>query len=47
MWQYGTGVAGAGVGQLSYPDGVDLLLPGGVIPLHVDFDAPTVHMGRP
>ena len=47
VWQYGTGVAGAGVGQLSYPDGVDLLLPGGVIPLHVDFDAPTVHMGRP
>ncbi len=47
VWQYGTGVAGAGAGQLSYPDGVDLLLPGGVIPLHVDFDAPTVHMGRP
>ena len=47
VWQYGTGVAGAGVGQLSYPDGIDLLLPGGVDPLHVDFDAPTVHMGMP
>ncbi len=47
VWQYGTGVAGTGIGQLSYPDGIDLLLPGGVIPLHVDFDAPTVHMGRP
>ena len=47
VWQYGTGTAGTGVGQLSYPDGIDLLLPGGVIPLHVDFDAPTVHMGRP
>ena len=47
VWQYGTGSAGTGVGQLSYPDGIDLLLPGGVIPLHVDFDAPTVHMGMP
>jgi hypothetical protein len=47
VWQYGTGTAGTGVGQLSYPDGIDLLLPGGVIPLHVDFDAPIVHMGRP
>ena len=47
VWQYGTGVAGTGIGQLSFPDGIDLLLPGGVIPLHVDFDAPTVHMGRP
>ena len=32
VWQYGTGTAGAGVGQLSYPDGLDLLLPGGVDP---------------
>jgi hypothetical protein len=47
VWQYGTGTAGWGVGHLSFPDGIDLLLPGGVIPLHVDFDAPTVHMGRP
>ena len=46
VWQYGTGVAGTGVGQLAYPDGIDLLLPGGVIPLHVDFDAPTVHHGK-
>ncbi len=47
VWQYGTGTAGSAVGQLAYPDGIDLLLPGGVIPLHVDFDAPTVHMGTP
>jgi outer membrane protein assembly factor BamB len=47
VWQYGTGAAGSGLGQLAYPDGLDLLLPGGVIPLHVDFEAPTVHMGRP
>ncbi len=47
VWQYGTGRAGTGVGQLAYPDGIDLLLPGGVIPLHVDFDRPTVHMGTP
>jgi len=47
VWQYGTGTAGASVGQLAYPDGLDLLLPGNVIPLHVDFDSPTVHKGAP
>ena len=47
VWQYGTGTAGASVGQLAYPDGLDLLLPGNVIPLHVDFDSPTVHKGVP
>jgi hypothetical protein len=47
VWQYGTGTAGASIGQLAYPDGLDLLLPGNVIPLHVDFGAPTVHKGVP
>lgn len=47
VWQYGTGVSGSGPGQLSFPDGFDLLLPGNVIPLHVDFASPTVHLGHP
>ncbi len=47
VWQYGTGTSGSSLGQLAYPDGIDLLLPGGVIPLHVDFDTPTVQMGTP
>jgi len=48
VWQYGvTGVAGTGRGSLNTPDGLDLLLPGGVIPLHVDFASTTVHAGRP
>ena len=47
VWQYGTGVSGSGPGQLSYPDGFDLLLPGGVVALHVDFPNPTVQLGRP
>jgi outer membrane protein assembly factor BamB len=48
VWQYGvTGRAGSGTGLLSFPDGLDLLLPGNVVPLHVDFASPTVHLGRP
>ena len=48
VFQYGhTGVAGTGPGYLNTPDGLDLLLPGGVIPLHVDFASPKVHPGRP
>ena len=48
IWQYGvTGHAGTGPGYLSYPDGLDLLLPGNVVALHVDFAEPTVHLGRP
>jgi outer membrane protein assembly factor BamB len=48
VWQYGvTGRAGNGAGYLSYPDGLDLLLPGNVVPLHVDFAEPTVHLGHP
>ena len=47
VWQYGTGVAGSGRGQLSFPDGLDLLLPGNVIPLHIDFPTAATHPGLP
>ncbi len=47
VWQYGTGVEGVARGQLSFPDGLDLKLPGGVLPLHVDFSAAAIHRGRP
>ena len=48
VWQYGvTNVPGRSDGHLSIPDGLDLLLPGGVIPLHVDFRSPQIHYGRP
>ena len=48
VWQYGvTGVAGSGTGSLDTPDGFDLLLPGGVIPLHLDFRSAAVRPGRP
>jgi N-acetylneuraminic acid mutarotase len=48
VFQYGhTGVAGTGPGYLNTPDGLDLLLPGGITPLHVDFPSTTVHPGRP
>jgi hypothetical protein len=47
VWQYGTGVSGSGPGELSYPDGLDLLLPGHVVPLHVDFPSRRVQVGRP
>jgi hypothetical protein len=47
VWQYGTGTAGGGPGQLSFPDGMDLMLPGNVLPLHVDFASPVVQAGRP
>jgi outer membrane protein assembly factor BamB len=48
VWQYGrTDRAGNGPHLLSYPDGLDLLLPGGVIPLHVDFPSIRVVVGRP
>ena len=47
VWQYGTGTPGAAPGQLSFPDGMDLMLPGNVLPLHVDFPSATVHPGLP
>lgn len=48
VWQYGvTGTPGARPGYLSKPDGFDLLLPGGVTPMHVDFPSSKVHPGRP
>jgi outer membrane protein assembly factor BamB len=47
VWQYGTGTAGSGPGQLAFPDGMDLMLPGNVLPLHVDFASKVVSAGRP
>jgi outer membrane protein assembly factor BamB len=48
VWQYGTtNVPGTRHDHLRYPDGLDLLLPGNVIPLHVDFASSRVHAGRP
>jgi outer membrane protein assembly factor BamB len=47
VWQYGTGVPGSGPGQLAFPDGFDLLLPGNMTPLHIDFASPNVSVGRP
>jgi len=48
VWQYGTtNVPGTSRDHLSYPDGLDLLLPGHVVPLHVDFASPRVDAGRP
>jgi hypothetical protein len=37
---------GSGAGQ-SYPDGLDLLFPGNVTPLHVDFASQVVQAERP
>ncbi len=48
VWQYGTtNVPGASQGYLNTPDGLDLLLPGERIPLHVDFPQPEPRRGRP
>jgi hypothetical protein len=48
VWQYGQrNRPGRRPGLLSYPDGLDLLLPGGVTPLHVDFANPNPVPGRP
>ncbi|MGE5227257.1 MAG: PQQ-binding-like beta-propeller repeat protein [Planctomycetaceae bacterium] len=48
VFQYGhTDVAGTGPGYLNTPDGLDLLLPGGVIPLHVDFPSARPRQGYP
>ena len=48
VWQYGvTDVPGLTAGHLNTPDGLDLLLPGGVIPLHADFRSSQLHLGRP
>jgi hypothetical protein len=48
VWQFGRqNQPGRGHGLLRYPDGLDLLLPGGVVPLHVDFSSPTPVRGRP
>lgn len=48
VWQYGVdGLAGTGPDLLRIPDGLDLLLPGGVIPLHVDFASAVPTPGAP
>jgi len=48
VWQYGhTNVPGTGHGYLNAPDGLDLLLPGNLIPLHLDFASDRVRPGRP
>jgi hypothetical protein len=48
VWQYGhTGVPGTAAGYLNIPDGMDLLFPGNVIPLHFDFPSDQVTPGRP
>ncbi len=48
VWQYGiTNVPGTEHDHLRYPDGLDLLLPGNDVPLHVDFASSRVRMGRP
>jgi len=48
VWQYGhTNVPGVAHGFLNTPDGLDLLLPGGQTPLHVDFAGARVQAGRP
>jgi DNA-binding beta-propeller fold protein YncE len=48
VWQYGhTGIPGTNPGFLDTPDGMDLLLHGGIIPLHVDFPTDRVHGGQP
>ena len=47
VWQYGTGAAGSGPRQLAIPDGLDLMLPGQQIALHVDFASQAVSAGRP
>ncbi len=48
VWQYGhTDVPGRSNGYLHLPDGLDLLLPDGLTPLHVDFASQRVRAGRP
>ena len=48
VWQYGhDDHAGTAYGFLNLPDGFDLLLPGGVTPLHIDFPTDAVTPGRP
>lgn len=48
VWQYGVrGVSGTSHGYLNLPDGLDLLLPDGTAPLHVDFPTSQVVSGRP
>ncbi|HEX9235946.1 MAG TPA: PQQ-binding-like beta-propeller repeat protein, partial [Actinomycetota bacterium] len=48
VWHYGHWrKPGTSSGYLATPDGLDLLLPDGSTPLHVDFASATVRNGRP
>ncbi|MGZ4133287.1 MAG: kelch repeat-containing protein [Actinomycetota bacterium] len=48
VFQYGhTDLAGTSPGYLNLPDGMDLLLPGGIIPMHVDFPTTRLRQGYP
>jgi outer membrane protein assembly factor BamB len=48
VWEYGVrGKPGKAPGYLNTPDGLDLILPNGVIPLHLDFPTDEVTVGRP
>ena len=48
VWQYGVlSHPGTAPGLIRLPDGLDLLYPNGVEPLHVDFASATTHPGRP
>lgn len=48
VWQYGVkGRPGKTGGLINTPDGLDLLLPGGVVPMHVDFPSDATTPGRP
>ncbi len=48
VWQYGqSNLPGTAAHYLNTPDGLDLLLPDGTIPLHVDFATAATRAGRP
>jgi len=48
VWQYGhDDHPGTAQGYLRIPDGFDLLLPGGITPLHIDLATKRVVPGRP
>ena len=42
VWRYGGAAPVSGPGQLRIPDGLDLLLPTGAIPLHADLSPGTL-----
>jgi hypothetical protein len=42
VWSYGQALPGSGPGRLYIPDGLDLLLPDGTMPLHFDLTPGTL-----